>query len=851
MTSADGSFLDLLGSKLSSVSAHKKPSNDDVLNVLFTPSPTNSSSSSALSTLVGVQTSVVTPTLVPTSQITPASGVTVIATPPSQEPIHVPATQTVKPQPEPPKNTTPTAPTSPLVSTTPTPTPTSLALPTNTPAKTPPAPNLAQIPVAQSPAHIPAPLSNTVLPTPTLAQLPTSTPSSTSTVATISPPIQTTSQKITAVSAAATPTSLPPVTAQTSAAQPSSSTTVSQGSNAPTSLGPVPLWLQIIQQQEAALKAIQQSPTSTPKTATAVQPPTPTSPPSPNSTTLMPTSASAASTSATASTTVTSTSPTPLPQPTKILPQSATQVSVPSPQCQCPICGASFAATVIDDHVNTCLSKPPPAPVPQKIPPEVQKSVDSILECIPRLFPITLSFGIKLSSLKPERILLVLKSFNMDTERALDYCLSLSSTPEPNVTSPPITSTPKSTPPALSTTPSTTSPTTTSPSPTSPVEDPNVTRWRLEKERADSQRALQQMEKERLAKIEADALAAKRIEQQEREKNEREQREKERADQQIAREIDSAFRQANEAEAQRRKAEAEAQSQAEIIKLLLREKEEAEKKARELEKSGGQEEIQYLPGEKEALEGDTLRIFTLHPERHFSNTAGQMHFRTAESQFYRLIANNTNFKVTKVEYIVNPPHVKAFRRKRAQLATKMPWSETNPILVFHGTAEENITSIVRNNFQLRYVGSSTDSGWWGAGIYFSEFPSLSMGYVRSGSKFLLAQVLLGKPFLCTDRMDGAAKVPGYDSHISPDKTEIIIFDSDQILPYYVIHYGATVTYNDELVEPDDYGYTPPKTTTTYPPVYPIAILQPHTKTKCPKGHKCKDRSKHHRSKFTH
>ena len=65
----------------------------------------------------------------------------------------------------------------------------------------------------------------------------------------------------------------------------------------------------------------------------------------------------------------------------------------------------------------------------------------------------------------------------------------------------------------------------------------------------------------------------------------------------------------------------------------------------------------------------------------------------------------------------------------------------------------------------------------GAGIYFSEFPSLSMGYVRTGSKFLLAQILLGRPFQCTNRMDGAPCSAGYDSHISPDKQEIIIFRS--------------------------------------------------------------------------
>lgn len=38
----------------------------------------------------------------------------------------------------------------------------------------------------------------------------------------------------------------------------------------------------------------------------------------------------------------------------------------------------------------------------------------------------------------------------------------------------------------------------------------------------------------------------------------------------------------------------------------------------------------------------------------------------------------------------------------------------------------------------------TDTGWYGAGVYFSEYPSYSMSYISGASKLMLCQVLPGK-----------------------------------------------------------------------------------------------------------
>ena len=46
-----------------------------------------------------------------------------------------------------------------------------------------------------------------------------------------------------------------------------------------------------------------------------------------------------------------------------------------------------------------------------------------------------------------------------------------------------------------------------------------------------------------------------------------------------------------------------------------------------------------MDGEKEALEKEEVRYFSLMPERNYKEgSAAQTHFRLAESQFYRLLS---------------------------------------------------------------------------------------------------------------------------------------------------------------------------------------------------------------------
>ena len=200
--------------------------------------------------------------------------------------------------------------------------------------------------------------------------------------------------------------------------------------------------------------------------------------------------------------------------------------------------------------------------------------------------------------------------------------------------------------------------------------------------------------------------------------------------------------------------------------------------------------------EKVALSGTGGMVkYELKPNRSYKqDDPKDREFRVAESQFLRLMSHNgQNFKIQSVDFYVNPPLVAKFEVMSKKMTMKYGTNdEANPILAFHGTKQGNIDGIVKTNFDISKLASNTgDKGWYGAGIYFSEFPDVSLGY---GQSLLLCRVLPGKSYnVGNKRMDGASLEPGYDSHIvNADSQgrgkELVIFNQNQILPCYVINF---------------------------------------------------------------
>lgn len=236
-----------------------------------------------------------------------------------------------------------------------------------------------------------------------------------------------------------------------------------------------------------------------------------------------------------------------------------------------------------------------------------------------------------------------------------------------------------------------------------------------------------------------------------------------------------------------------------LQKQLEQKSKEAEEKDAELKKvkkqlySGG---IGLLEGEAEALKKDELTYFELKAKRTNENTPAELHFRLAESQFYRLMPANTNCSITKIDYVVSPKLVSDFNEAKKNLAATRGEDMSKPVLAFHGTAEANILPICETGFKIPGQDGhkhATDTGWYGKGVYFSEFPNYSMGYIKGGQKLLLCQVLPGKVYKCPGLIHGQALQGGHDCHMSPCGKELVIFKKEHILPSYIVYYTHTTT----------------------------------------------------------
>lgn len=223
------------------------------------------------------------------------------------------------------------------------------------------------------------------------------------------------------------------------------------------------------------------------------------------------------------------------------------------------------------------------------------------------------------------------------------------------------------------------------------------------------------------------------------------------------------------------------------------------------------------------------RSMEIFPSRSYSpGSEEDMAFRLAESQFHRMLANSgtvSQYEIVKVEYTHNDRLRTAFDAKRSEYDRLYGSHHHETRLGFHGTKEEHLNPILKNGFDVAKVGTSTDPGYWGAGIYFSENTVTSIGYSRGLGKLLLSQILLGKPYIIppgtqpykvnqsvlqrlscialrrmqlriwkTDLVAspvlqlGRKVKEGFDTHILGDGDEIVVFDNNAMLPMFVIHY---------------------------------------------------------------
>jgi hypothetical protein len=172
----------------------------------------------------------------------------------------------------------------------------------------------------------------------------------------------------------------------------------------------------------------------------------------------------------------------------------------------------------------------------------------------------------------------------------------------------------------------------------------------------------------------------------------------------------------------------------------------------------------------------------------------EIYYNFAESHFRRMAANSNpplspqQATIKSIDIVINQDLSVQFEKTKREFKRKsIPDDE---ILAYHGTDEKNINSILETNLQLGYARRQL----YGKGNYFSEFPAISLGY---GDGLLLCRILPG-----TEKVDNSnCDIPqGYNSKKvlfskqsgtaaanAASGEMIIIENSDQILPFFVIH----------------------------------------------------------------
>jgi hypothetical protein len=126
----------------------------------------------------------------------------------------------------------------------------------------------------------------------------------------------------------------------------------------------------------------------------------------------------------------------------------------------------------------------------------------------------------------------------------------------------------------------------------------------------------------------------------------------------------------------------------------------------------------------------------------------------------------------------------------------------NEIIAFHGTPLKYVDNIINNGFDIDMAGNSM-SGHIGKGLYFSSLICQSIYYqlkeeylgTETYFQLIVCKLALGKFKMLKRSKDciNIDLIDGYNSHsttYSQDRKngyEYCIFDSNQILPYAILH----------------------------------------------------------------
>ncbi|KAI4454700.1 poly [adp-ribose] polymerase [Holotrichia oblita] len=151
-------------------------------------------------------------------------------------------------------------------------------------------------------------------------------------------------------------------------------------------------------------------------------------------------------------------------------------------------------------------------------------------------------------------------------------------------------------------------------------------------------------------------------------------------------------------------------------------------------------------------------------------------------------STNTNyFTVTRIERIQNPYLLAAFLLKKEEMEER-----TNDLTVqqlFHGTKNEYVMNICRNNFNWRFNGQNRGHKF-GQGVSFTPYSNYATYYGDKGRNnrvMLLAHVLVGRINVGTENTFLPSS--SFDTTGKPNGDVIVKYEDNEFYPAYKITYN--------------------------------------------------------------
>lgn len=208
----------------------------------------------------------------------------------------------------------------------------------------------------------------------------------------------------------------------------------------------------------------------------------------------------------------------------------------------------------------------------------------------------------------------------------------------------------------------------------------------------------------------------------------------------------------------------------------------------------------YAPPDGTSRHGTKLRLLeTIEPQINYSVCEiikDTYWWRDVESKFFNSLSGTSQFRLRGLKIIRNKQLFNKFTEYRSRSS-----SNAQVLYVYHGSSPNSLQAISRNGFLApemcatlaHQAPKQLDPGYFGRGIYHGFAADYAIHYAESyknSDEIMLSMILPGRSYTVKKGGEKFGKTcePGFDSHISPENKEIVLFKSEQILPLFIIRF---------------------------------------------------------------